>query len=545
MSNNDNLSKATSKLSLNPTATEWKPNFGAKEFVPGGFTAPAPAAAPAPAPAPVKKEEPKPAEPVKKEEPKPAKAKAPSAKAKKEAAAATEKAAEKVEAVNNDIEAVDDDIVQDLYGKEHLNIVFMGHVDAGKSTMGGNILFLTGMVDKRTMEKYEREAKEAGRESWYLSWALDTGNEERAKGKTVECGRAYFETDKRRYTILDAPGHKNYVPSMITGASQADVGVMVISARKGEFETGFERGGQTREHTMLAKTSGINKMIIAINKMDDPTVEWDKARYDEILNKLTPFLKQTGFNPKTDIYFMPVSGYTGANIKDRSNKCTWYNGPSLLEYLDDMKTLERKLNAPLMLPVAEKYKDMGTIIVGKIESGHIRKGQSILVMPNKHVCEITAIYNETEDEVDHAICGDNVRVRLKGVEEEDVMPGFLLCDKKKPVKTSKTYEAQLAILDHKNIICAGYTAVMHVHSAVEEITISALLHLIDKKSGRKSKRPPQFVKQGQKVIARIETAGPICIETFEEYPQLGRFTLRDEGKTIAIGRITKVLESSD
>ncbi|KAI9270420.1 P-loop containing nucleoside triphosphate hydrolase protein [Phascolomyces articulosus] len=495
-------------------------------------------------PAPVKKEEaPK---PKKEEAPKPkpavAKAPAPSKAAKKDAAQATEKAAAKVEAVSNDIEAVDDEIVQDLYGKEHLNIVFMGHVDAGKSTMGGNILFLTGMVDKRTMEKYEREAKEAGRESWYLSWALDTGNEERAKGKTVECGRAYFETDKRRYTILDAPGHKNYVPSMITGASQADVGVMVISARKGEFETGFERGGQTREHTMLAKTSGINKMIIAVNKMDDPTVQWDKTRYDEILGKLTPFLKQTGFNPKTDIYFMPVSGYTGANIKERAKQCTWYSGPSLLEYLDNMKTLERKLNAPLMLPVAEKYKDMGTIIVGKIESGHIKKNQSIMLMPNKHVCEITAIYNETEDEVDHAICGDNVRVRLKGVEEDDVMPGFLLCDKKKPVQTSTQYEAQLAILDHKNIICAGYTAVMHVHSAVEEVTISALLHLLDKKTGRKSKRPPQFVKQGQKVIARIETAGPICIETFEDYPQLGRFTLRDEGKTVAIGRITKVLE---
>ncbi|KAI9488110.1 P-loop containing nucleoside triphosphate hydrolase protein, partial [Zychaea mexicana] len=490
---------------------------------------------------PVKKEQPAAPAPAKKAaEPKP---KAAASKAaKKDAAQAAEKAAEKAEAVNNDIQAIDDEIVQDLYGKEHLNIVFMGHVDAGKSTMGGNILYLTGMVDKRTMDKYEKEAKDAGRESWYLSWVMDTGNEERAKGKTVECGRAYFETDKRRYTILDAPGHKNYVPSMITGASQADVGVMVISARKGEFETGFERGGQTREHTMLAKTSGINKMIIAVNKMDDPTVEWDKERYDEILGKLTPFLKQTGYNPKTDVYFIPLSGYTGANLKDRSDACTWYNGPSLLEYLDDMKTLDRKFNAPLMLPVAEKYKDMGTIVVGKIEFGHIKKNQSIMLMPNKHICEITAIYNETEDEVDHAICGDNVRVRLKGVEEDDVMPGFLLCDKKKPVQTSTVYEAQLAILDHKNIICAGYTAVMHVHSAVEEITISSLLHLLDKKTGRRSKRPPQFVKQGQKVIARIETAGPICIETFEDYPQLGRFTLRDEGKTVAIGRITKVLD---
>ncbi|ORX52454.1 hypothetical protein DM01DRAFT_1408321 [Hesseltinella vesiculosa] len=561
-------------MSLNPKASEWKPNFGASEFVPtfkpaaAKPTAPAgpakvisiggskPAAAPkdeAPkdealkAEAP-KTETPKAPTPVPKTEapkvdsPKPVlppkdAAKPTPAKDSKPAAAKPE-----VNAVHEDLNAVDDEIVAELFGKEHLNVVFMGHVDAGKSTMGGNILYLTGMVDKRTMEKYEKEAKEAGRESWYLSWALDTNVEERAKGKTVECGRAYFETDKRRYTILDAPGHKNYVPSMISGASQADVGVMVISARKGEFETGFERGGQTREHTMLAKTSGINKLIVVVNKMDDPTVQWDQARYDEILSKFTPFLKQTGFNPKKDVIFMPVSGFSGANIKDRSKDCKWYSGPSLLETLDDLKTMDRKINAPFMMPVAEKYKDMGTIVVGKIESGHVKKGQSLMLMPNKQLTEVTTIYNETEDEVDQALCGDNVRIRLKGVEEEDVSVGFVVCSSKKPVKTTTQFLAQLAILDHKNIICAGYTAVLHVHAAAEEITLGALLHLIDKKTGRKSKRPPQFLKQGQNAIVRIETAGPVSVETFADYPQLGRFTLRDEGKTVAIGKIVKVLD---
>jgi peptide chain release factor subunit 3 len=210
--------------------------------------------------------------------------------------------------------------------KEHLNIVFVGHVDAGKSTFGGNLLFITGMVDKRTMEKYEREAKEAGRESWYLSWALDSTTQERAKGKTVEVGRAYFETTLRRYTILDAPGHKTFVPSMISGAAQADVAILVISARKGEFETGFEKGGQTREHIMLVKTAGVTKLIVAINKMDDPTVKWEKARYDEIKDKLTPFVKAAGFNPKTDVTFIPLSAYTGANLKEVVSKsvCSWY-----------------------------------------------------------------------------------------------------------------------------------------------------------------------------------------------------------------------------
>lgn len=210
--------------------------------------------------------------------------------------------------------------------KEHLNIVFIGHVDAGKSTFGGNLLFLTGMVDKRTMEKYEKEAKEAGRDSWYLSWALDSTPQERAKGKTVEVGRAYFETEKRRYTILDAPGHKTFVPSMISGAAQADVAILVISARKGEFETGFERGGQTREHIMLVKTAGVSKVIVAINKMDDPTVNWEKSRYDEIKDKMTPFIRAAGFNPKTDVTFIPVSAYTGVNLKDRASKSVapWY-----------------------------------------------------------------------------------------------------------------------------------------------------------------------------------------------------------------------------
>lgn len=192
--------------------------------------------------------------------------------------------------------------------------------------MGGNILYLTGMVDKRTMEKYEREAKDAGRESWYLSWALDSTPQERDKGKTVEVGRGYFETASRRYTILDAPGHKTYVPSMISGAAQADVAVLVVSARKGEFETGFEKGGQTREHIMLVKTAGVSKVVVVINKMDDITVDWQKSRYDEIKDKLTPFVRVAGYNLKTDVSFVPVSAQTGANLKDRIKKdvCSWW-----------------------------------------------------------------------------------------------------------------------------------------------------------------------------------------------------------------------------
>jgi peptide chain release factor subunit 3 len=273
--------------------------------------------------------------------------------------------------IEKELEDVDEATLAEMYGKEHVNIIFLGHVDAGKSTLGGSILISTGMVDERTLDKYKREAKDAGRETWYISWALDLNKEERAQGKTIEVGRGFFETEKRRYSILDAPGHKTYVPNMIGGASQADVGVLVISARKGEYETGFEKGGQTREHAMLAKTQGVNKLVIVVNKMDDPTVEWSEERYKECTSKLVLFLKGVGYNPKTDIAMMPVSAQTFTGIKDRVPKdlAPWYNGPSLLEYLDGMQALERKLNAPFMMPIAAKYKDMGTMVEGKIESG--------------------------------------------------------------------------------------------------------------------------------------------------------------------------------
>jgi len=449
--------------------------------------------------------------------------------------------------------ATDEETMRDLFGdkvsemKAHLNVVFIGHVDAGKSTMGGNLLYLTGMVDKRTMEKYEKEAKEAGRESWYLSWALDSTPQEREKGKTVEVGRAYFETGKRRYTILDAPGHKTYVPSMISGAAQADIAILVISARRGEFETGFERGGQTREHAMLVKTAGVQRLIVVINKMDEPTVKWEKERYDEITGKLTPFLRSAGFNPRTDITYIPVSAFSGHNLKENVPKeiCPWYSGPSLLDFLDNLALDDRKISQPLKMPISEKYSDMGTVVVGKLEAGKVRKGDTLLLMPNRNNVEVVGIFNEVEEEVPAAISGDNVRIKIKGVDHEDVSVGFVLTDPKKPVNVVRRFEAQVAILETRNIICAGYSAVMHVHTLSEEITMTALLHYYDKKTGKKSRKPPQFAKKGMKIVALIETTAPISVERFVDYPQLGRFTIRDEGRTVGIGKITKLSPSTD
>ncbi|QFZ29415.1 putative eukaryotic peptide chain release factor GTP-binding subunit [Clavispora lusitaniae] len=500
-----------------------------------------------------KKEEPKKEEP-KKEEPKKeaaAPASKPVAKAKAMAMASSKSTGsrESTPGVTADQlakeqeEEVDEEVVKDMFGgKDHLSIIFMGHVDAGKSTMGGNILYLTGAVDKRTVDKYEREAKDAGRQGWYLSWVMDTNKEERNDGKTIEVGKACFETEKRRYTILDAPGHKMYVSEMIGGASQADVGILVISARKGEYETGFEKGGQTREHALLAKTQGVNKIVVVVNKMDDPTVNWSEDRYKDCTAKLGQFLKGIGYG-KEDILFMPVSGYTGAGLKDRvsSEQCPWYTGPSLLEFLDNMKIGSRHINAPFMLPISGKMKDMGTIVEGKVESGHIKKNANLVMMPNRTPVEVVAIYNETEQECEWAYSGEQIRLKIKGVEEEDVQQGYVLTSLKNPVKTVTRFEAQIAIVELKSILSNGFSCVMHLHTAIEEVKFIELKHKLEKGTNRKSKKPPAFAKKGMKIIAVLEVPELVCAETYSDYPQLGRFTLRDQGVTIAIGKITKLL----
>lgn len=430
--------------------------------------------------------------------------------------------------------------------KENINIIFIGHVDAGKSTIGGQLLFLTGQVDKRTLEKYEREAKEKNRETWYLSWALDTNLEERDKGKTVECGRASFDTEKSHFVLLDAPGHKSFVPNMIGGAAQADVAILVISARKGEFETGFERGGQTREHAMLAKTAGVRHLIILVNKMDDPTVEWDQKRYKEIESKLSPFLRKTGFK-SSEVHFMPCSGFTGANLKDRldPNVCSWYSGPSFLEHLDDLPSFQRPYDGPIKILISDRYKDMGTIVIGKVESGTARKGDTYTLMPNRQQVKVMSIIGADELERNSCKAGENVKLKLSGVEEEEVLPGFILCSHDNLCETGTVFDAQVVILEHKSIICPGYSCVLHIHNAVEEVKLVGLIATIDKKTGEKSKTRPRFIKQDTVALARFKTQDLTCIETFANFAPMGRFTLRDEGRTIAIGKVMKVLHKKE
>ncbi|KAM1452420.1 hypothetical protein ACFX2I_039392 [Malus domestica] len=428
----------------------------------------------------------------------------------------------------------------ELDKKRHLNVVFIGHVDAGKSTTGGQILFLSGQVDDRTIQKYEKEAKDKSRESWYMAYIMDTNEEERVKGKTVEVGRAHFETETSRFTILDAPGHKSYVPNMISGASQADIGVLVISARKGEFETGYERGGQTREHVQLAKTLGVSKMLVVVNKMDEPTVNWSKERYDEIVTKMIPFLKASGYNVKKDVQFLPISGLMGTNMKTRLDKsvCSWWDGPCLFEALDSIEVPLRDPKGPFRMPIIDKFKDMGTVVMGKVESGSVREGDSLFVMPNKVPVKAVAIYID-EDRVKRAGPGENLRVRLSGIDDEDILSGFVVSSVAKPIPAVTEFFAQLQILEllDNAILTAGYKAVLHIHSIVEECEIIELVSQIDTKTKKPMKKHIRFVKNGAIVVCKIQVSNTICIEKFADFPQLGRFTLRTEGKTIAVGKV--------
>lgn len=433
--------------------------------------------------------------------------------------------------------------------RENINVVFIGHVDAGKSTISGNLLVITGQVDQRTVQKYEREAKEKNRESWFLAYVMDTNEEERIKGITTEMGRASFETPAKRYTILDTPGHKTLVPNMIMGTAQADIGVLVISARKGEFETGFDRGGQTREHALLAKTLGVEKLIVVINKMDEPSVQWSEQRYSEIVGKLTPFLRRCGFQLKKNLWFLPCSGMTGANLMDPVGKavCPWWSdGLSLVQLLDSLPSNHRDPKAPVRIPVSGRYKEMGcTFIMGKLEVGTLSLKSKLCLMPGRKRIELVSIVAD-EKEVEYCRPGENILLKCRGVEEEDVRVGMVLCPLKYPCSVSSEFEVQMQVtelLEHKPLITAGYEAVLHIHSVIVECQITKLLAEFDAQ-GRRRKRPPVYVKSNSILTCTLSVEYPIAVETFASRPQLGRLTLRDEGKTIAIGKILSLVPAA-
>jgi len=372
---------------------------------------------------------------------------------------------------------------------------------------------------------------------------MDTNEEERAKGKTVEVGRAHFETAKKRYTILDAPGHKNYVPNMISGVAQADVAILVISARKGEFEAGFDRSGQTREHALLAKTLGVKKMVVAINKMDEPTVAWSVDRYNFIKKNFSEWLvRDRIFQPK-EVEFIPISGFDGSNMlkKVSPQVCPWYDGPPLLELLDTLQPLARLDASPLRIPVLDKYKEAGRVVIlGKVEAGVVKTGETLTIVPGGTQFVVNSIENDAGT-LTVARPGENIRLIVKsGLDEEGLSRGAVICHSDKHPIPTADFVGQIQILellDHKSLFSAGYECVLHVHTAVEEVSVTLLLEKLNPKTGKAESKLPKFVQSKDYVIAHLTTPRPVAIEKFDDFAQLGRFTLRDEGKTIAVGKI--------
>jgi peptide chain release factor subunit 3 len=397
----------------------------------------------------------------------------------------------------------------------------------------------TGNIDQRSIEKYEKEAKELGKDSWFLAYILDSSEEERNRGITVEVARAHFETTKKRYTILDAPGHRAYVPNMISGASQADVAVLVISGRKGEFETGFEKDGQSREHATLVKTLGVKRLIVAINKMDDITVNWSEERYKDIVTKLTPFLNQVGY-AKNSLIFIPLAAYPGQNITSRidSSICKWYKGDCLTEVFDNLKPINRNATGPLRMPVMYRYKDMGVLnVLGKIEQGQLWIGKKYIIMPIEKEIEVSRILLH-DLEVEYAKPGENIQIVIKGLEEKDISVGMVLCSPDNLCMVSKDFIADFLLLETKPMFAKGWNPIIHIHTVVTECKISQILEKTEKKTKKVEKAPP-FVKTGDMAKVRITLEKPICIEKYDVLDQMGRFTLR-EVKTCAIGKVSLV-----
>lgn len=437
---------------------------------------------------------------------------------------------------------LDDELVEVDESRDPCSLVFIGHVDVGKSTICGNLMFMTGMVDQRIIDQYKQEAREKNRDSWWLAYVMDINDDEKAKGKTVEVGRATLETKTKRYTVFDAPGHKNYVPDMIMGAAMADIAALVISARKGEYESGFEGEGQTREHAQLARSLGVEKLVVIINKMDEDSVGWDENRYNEIVNGVTPFLTEECGYSKDDLIFIPISGLKGDNIDKIGDKCPWYTGPCLIDILDNITTTPRDPKGPLRIPIIDKMKDRAVVAFGKVESGTVEIGSKLTCMPNDIKCQVTGIYNCKQQLVKYAKPGENISLKVRMIEDENLInKGDVLCIFDNPAPLTELFVAEMTILPNKKIITPGYKAMMHMHAIADEVVIKSIdgVYELDGSGKPFLKKNPKYVKSGAKIVAKITTRIPICLEKFETVPHMGQFTLRDEGKTIALGRVLK------
>ncbi|KAL6483091.1 hypothetical protein MHYP_G00079630 [Metynnis hypsauchen] len=428
-------------------------------------------------------------------------------------------------------------------GKPLLNLVVIGHVDAGKSTLMGHLLYLLGNVNKRTMHKYEQEAKKAGKASFAYAWVLDETGEERDRGVTMDVGMTKFETNSKVVTLMDAPGHKDFIPNMITGAAQADVAVLVVDASRGEFEAGFEAGGQTREHALLVRSLGVTQLAVAVNKMDQ--VNWQQERFQEITSKLGHFLKLAGFK-ESDVYYVPTSGLSGENLTTRSKEAeltAWYTGPCLLDQIDSFKAPQRSVEKPFRLCVSDVFKDQGSgfCVTGKIEAGFIQTGDKVLVMPPNETCTVKGITLHDEP-LDWAAAGDHVSLTVTGMDIIKINVGCVFCGPKEPIKACSRFRARILLFNIEVPITQGFPVLLHYQTVSEPATIRKLVSVLHKNSGEVLKKKPKCLSKGQNAVVEIQTQRPVALELYKDFKELGRFMLRYVGSTIAAGVVTEIKE---
>ncbi len=420
--------------------------------------------------------------------------------------------------------------------KTHINLVVIGHVDSGKSTSTGHLIYKCGGIDKRTLEKFEKEAAEMGKASFKYAWVMDKLKSERERGITIDISLWQFETAKYHFTIIDAPGHRDFIKNMITGTSQADCAILMIASPQGEFEAGISKEGQTREHALLSFTLGVKQMIVCMNKMDEKTVNFSQDRYNEIKKEVEGFLKKVGYKPD-EIPFIPISGWNGDNMLERSANTPWYNGPILIEALDKIVPPKRPTEKPLRLPLQDVYKigGIGTVPVGRVETGIIKPGMQVSFAPGDVKTEVKSVEMH-HTSIPEAIPGDNVGFNVKGLSTKDIKRGYVCGDAKNdPPREVESFLAQVIIMNHPGQIENGYCPVLDCHTAHIACKFTEIQSKIDRRTGKALEEEPKSVKNGDSALIVLTPTKPMCVESFAEYPPLGRFAVRDMKQTVAVG----------
>jgi len=412
--------------------------------------------------------------------------------------------------------------------KPHLNLVFIGHVDHGKSTTVGRILYDTGNIDPHELENLKKEAERLGKATFEFAFVMDQVKEERERGLTIDIAHKRFDTDKYYFTIIDAPGHRDFVKNMITGTSQADAAVLVVGAAEGPQ-------AQTKEHIFLARTLGVQQIMVAINKMDATKPEYSEARFNEIKGEVSSLLKLIGYKPD-QIPFIPISSYKGENITKPSTKMPWYKGPSLVPTLDKLNVPAKPTDKPLRIPIQDVYSitGVGTVPVGRVETGIMKPNQKISFQPADKIGEVKSIEMHHEN-IEQAEPGDNVGFNVRGVDKKDIRREDVAGPAENPPTVAKTFVAQIVVLNHPSVITPGYTPVFHCHTAQVACIFEELIAKLDPKTGEPLPDKPEFLKTGDAARVKVRPTKPMVIERQADFPPMAKFAIRDMGQTVAAG----------